>query len=60
MILVEGSTMNMKWGHAKFKYTSSWVGFELTPLVVMGTDCTCSGESNYHTIIWICTLCNAN
>jgi hypothetical protein len=25
-------------------------GFELTTLVVMGTDCTCSWKSNYHTI----------
>jgi hypothetical protein len=25
-------------------------GFELTTLVVIGTDCTCSWKSNYHTI----------
>ena len=30
------------------KYTSPWAGFELTILVVIGTDCT--GKSNYHTI----------
>jgi hypothetical protein len=28
----------------------SWVGFELTTLVVIGTDCICSHKSNYHTI----------
>ena len=32
------------------KYTSPWAGFELTSLVVMGTDCTGSCKSNYHTI----------
>jgi hypothetical protein len=26
-------------------------GFELTTLVVIGTDCTCSWKSNYHTIM---------
>jgi len=26
------------------------VGFELTTLVVIGTDCTCSCKFNYHTI----------
>ena len=31
------------------EYTSPRVGFELTPLVVIGTDCTCSCKSNYHT-----------
>jgi hypothetical protein len=31
------------------EYTSPWVGFELTPLVVIGTDCTFSCKSNYHT-----------
>ena len=30
--------------------TSAWVGFELTTLVVMGTDCICGYKSNYHTI----------
>ena len=31
------------------KYTSlAWAGFELTTLVVIGTDCTCSCKSNYH------------
>jgi hypothetical protein len=32
------------------EYTSPWRGFELTTLVVIGTDCTCSCKSNYHTI----------
>jgi hypothetical protein len=31
----------------------AWAGFELTKLVVIGTDCvgTCSYKSNYHTIM---------
>ena len=33
------------------EYTSPWTGFELTTLVVMGTDCTSSCKSNYHTIM---------
>ena len=28
----------------------AWAGFELTKLVVIGTDCIGSGKSNYHTI----------
>ena len=28
----------------------AWAGFELTTLVVIGTDCTCSWKSNYHTM----------
>jgi hypothetical protein len=28
----------------------AWAGFELTTLVVMGTECTNSCKSNYHTI----------
>jgi hypothetical protein len=28
----------------------TWVEFELTTLVVIGTDCTGSYKSNYHTI----------
>ena len=31
-------------------YTSPWSRFELTPSVVIGTDCICSCKSNYHTI----------
>jgi len=31
-------------------YTSPWTGFELTTLVVIGTDCRGSCKSNYHTI----------
>jgi len=32
------------------EYTSPWTGFELTTLVVIGTDCTGSCRSNFHTI----------
>ena len=32
------------------EYTLLWVGFELTILVVIGTDCICSCKSNYQTI----------
>jgi hypothetical protein len=33
------------------KYTVlAWTGFELTTLVVIGTDCIGSYKSNYHTI----------
>ena len=32
------------------KYTTSWVGFELTTLVVIGTDSTGSCKSNYNII----------
>ena len=31
-------------------YTSSWTGFELTILVVIGIDCACSCKFNYHAI----------
>jgi ribonuclease HIII len=30
------------------KYTSPWAEFELTTLVVIGTDCTGSCKFNYH------------
>ena len=30
--------------------SSTWTGFKLTTLVVIGTDCTGSCKSNYHTI----------
>ena len=33
------------------EYTLPLAGFELTTLVVIGTDCTGSCESNYHTIM---------
>ena len=29
----------------------AWVGFKLTTLVVIGTDCISSCKSNYHTIV---------
>ena len=31
-------------------YTSPWSRFELTTSVMLGTDCTCNCEYNYHTI----------
>jgi hypothetical protein len=36
--------------HKTIEYTSPWTGFELTTLVVIGTDCTGSCKSNYRTI----------
>ena len=43
-------------------HTSSWAGFKLTTSVVIGTDCTDSCKSNYHTITtttiyWLYTFC---
>ena len=35
----------------------TWMGFELTTLVVIGIDCTCSCKSNYH-IITTTTILN--
>jgi uncharacterized membrane protein len=32
------------------EHTSPWAEFELSTLVMMGTDCTGSCKSNYHTI----------
>jgi len=32
------------------KYNQPWMGFKLTTLVMLGTDCTCSCKSNYHMI----------
>ena len=34
-----------------YEYTSPWTGFKLTTLVVIGTDCTGSCKSIYHTIM---------
>ena len=40
------------------EYTSPWVGFELTTLVVIGTDCLGSCKSNYHTTTTaLCNIC---
>jgi len=33
-----------------YRVHHAWAGFELTTLVVIGTDCTGSYKSNYHTI----------
>ena len=38
------------------KYTSPFMGFELTMLVVKGTDCTGSCKSIYHTLTTTMTL----
>ena len=38
------------------EYTSSWAGFELTTLVVIGTDCIGSYKSNYHAIMTMMAL----
>jgi len=34
----------------------TWTGFKITTLVVIGTDCTASCKSNYHTITTIPTF----
>jgi hypothetical protein len=39
------------------EYTSPWTGFELTTLVVIGTDCTGSCKSNYNKITTTTTPC---
>jgi hypothetical protein len=36
--------------HNVLSSTPPWVGFKLTTLVVIVTDCICSCKSNYHTI----------
>jgi hypothetical protein len=33
-----------------YEYTSPWAGFELTMLVVIGTDCTGSCKFSYYAI----------
>ena len=38
------------------EYASPWAMFELTMLVVIGTDCIGSCRSNYHTIMTIMAL----
>jgi hypothetical protein len=38
------------------EYILLWTGFELTTLVVIGTDCTDSCKSNYHTIMTMTAL----
>jgi hypothetical protein len=34
--------------YCRIEYTSPWTGFELTTLVVIGTDCTSSCKSKYN------------
>jgi len=41
--------------HWQIEYTSPRTGFELTTLVVIGTDCTGSCKSNYHMITTMTT-----
>ena len=41
------------------EYSSKYEGFKLTTLVVIGTDCTGSCKSNYHTIPTTTTPFNA-
>jgi hypothetical protein len=36
--------------HWQTSHNVVWVGFELTKLVIIGTDCTCNYKSNYHSI----------
>jgi hypothetical protein len=56
VLLVEETGVHRKKSLTNFityccvEYTSPWMGFELTTLVVIGTDCTGSCKSNYHTI----------
>ena len=38
------------WQTFSHNVVSPWTGFELTSLVVIGTDCTGSCKSNYHAI----------
>jgi len=40
------------------EYTSAWTGFELTTLVVIGTDCICSYKSNYYAITTTTASCH--
>jgi len=49
---VTGETTNLPNFITKccIEYTSQLAGFELTTLVVIGTDCTVSCKSNYHMI----------
>jgi hypothetical protein len=37
--------------HIMYRVHLPWAWFELTTLVVIGTDCTCSCKSNYHPIM---------
>jgi hypothetical protein len=45
------SLMDLSTTYCCIEYTSPWIGFELTTLVVIGIDCIGSCKSNYRTII---------
>jgi hypothetical protein len=47
---IELSQVNDKLYHICIECKPQWTGFELIILVVIGTDCTGSCKSNYHTI----------
>ena len=40
------------------EYTSPWTGFEITTVVMIGTNCTGCCKSNYHTILATTTPLN--
>ena len=40
-----------------FRVHLAWAGFEVTTLVVIGTDCTGSCKSNYHTCVCLMIQC---
>ena len=44
------SQVTAKFYHIMLLRVHIWTGFKLTTLVVIGTDCTGSYKSNYHTI----------
>ena len=44
--------------HIIYGVHSPWVGFELSTLVMIGTDCTGSCKYNYHTITSTTAWCN--
>jgi hypothetical protein len=45
---IDLSQVTDKLYHIMFKYTSPWTGFDITTVVVKGTDFTSSCKSNYH------------
>ena len=71
VLLVEGNLSQVTehfYHKGCIEHTSPWTGFELTTFVMIGTDCTDSCKSNYHTIttttttvihsdIWYYPLC---
>ena len=46
-----GASHRQTLSHNVVSSTQPWVRFELTTSVVIGTDCTGSGKSNYHMIM---------